>query len=91
MVGCPYAWLTGRGDDLVLPAWLGRLTPPLRACLRSLLLESGPWPFFILRAPANRERERERDGEQETGMEMGPMSGSRTCLKAFRVADLLVD
>ena len=41
-VGCPYGWLTGWGDDLVLPAWLGRLAPPLRACLHSLLLESGP-------------------------------------------------
>ena len=80
---------------MLLLAWLGRLTSPLCACLRSLLWESGPGPFFILRVPANRERERERererDGEQETEMEMGPMSGSRTCLKAFLVADVLVE
>ena len=74
---------------MLLLAWLGRLTSPLCACLHSLLWESGPWPFFILRVPANSERE--RDGEQETEMEMGPMSGSRTCLKAFLVADVLVE
>ena len=42
LVGCPYGWLTGRGDDLVLLAWLGRLIPPLCAPLHSLLLECGP-------------------------------------------------
>ena len=57
LVGCPYGWLTGRGDDLVLPAWLGRLTPPLCVCLDSLLVESGPLPFFILGIPTNTERE----------------------------------
>ena len=60
LVGCPYGWLTGRGDDLALPACLGRLAPPLCACLHSLLLESGPWPLFILGIPTNRERERGR-------------------------------
>ena len=60
MVGCPYGWLTGQGNDLALPDWLGRFAPPLCVCLQSLLLESGPWPFFILGSPTNRERKRER-------------------------------
>ena len=43
-----------------------------------------------------RERERERDGDKEREREReiegeGPMSRSRTCLKAFRVADSSVD
>ena len=45
----------------MLPAWLGRLTPPLCAPLRSLLLESGPWPLLHPGNPdEHRERERER-------------------------------
>ena len=31
------------------------------ACLHSLLLDSGPWPLFMLGTPTNRERKRERE------------------------------
>ena len=36
------------------------------ACLHSLLLESGPWPLFMLGTPTNRER-KEREREREMG------------------------
>ena len=62
-------WLAG-GDDLVLPAWLGRLTPPLCApCAPSSWNRAHGRSSSWEPRRTERERERERDVAEERGRE----------------------